>query len=143
MRSVSALDVVPGSGLGPGYGLTISRVVPEIGLGYAIGDAHVRLDVAGATIVDSRRPMAVWERENAKPFFAFPYDEVRTDLLRPCRGLLPRHRVGAAEWFDLIVARERYPKAAWAYTVPGLSSHIAFDLRDGPGVRWRVAPPRR
>jgi uncharacterized protein (DUF427 family) len=120
--------------------MTVSYVLPDIGLGYSTADAYVRLEVAGVRIVDSRSAMTVWERDGADPLLAFPYDEVRTDLLRPCRGMLPRHRVGAAEWFDLLVRGERYPRAAWAYAVPGLSSHIAFELRERPGVRWRVEP---
>jgi uncharacterized protein (DUF427 family) len=120
------------------------RPVPSIGVLFQLCDWQVRATIRHLTIVDSRSPVLVWESTNARPFYAFPHDEVRTDLLRLCRGVPPRHRSGAAQWFDLNLADDRIPRAAWAYSVPELSSYIAFDLAN-PTVReaihWLDARP--
>jgi uncharacterized protein (DUF427 family) len=119
------------------------RAVLTGNLLYQPSNRWVCATVGNLPIVDSRHPVLVWESDRAIPHYAFPYDEVSTELLRPCRGIVPRHHVGAAEWFDLGIAGHTVPRVAWAYAFPELSSYIAFDRANQAMrqiVRWQERP---
>lgn len=50
------------------------------------GERWVRGTKNAVTVVDSRRPILVWEPGHPIPSYAFPRADVRTDLLRPARA---------------------------------------------------------
>jgi uncharacterized protein (DUF427 family) len=76
-------------------------------------DRWVRGVKGDVAVVDSRHPILVWTGEVPFPGYAFPRDDVRTDLLRP-----------TPEGYDLVVGDEVVKDAAWTY--PDLPEHIAF-----------------
>ncbi|GII32929.1 hypothetical protein Pmi06nite_63710 [Planotetraspora mira] len=70
------------------------------------------------TVVDSRRPVLVWEPGVPVPGYAFPEEDVRTDLLRAGEA------VDGVVFYDLLDRDETVERAAWTY--PDLPGHIAF-----------------
>jgi uncharacterized protein (DUF427 family) len=94
-------------------------------------DRHVRIDLAGEVVAESRRALRVLETAGA-PVWYLPREDVRMDLLRPAPG----HRTicewkGVATYFDLVVGAVRSPLAAWTYEGPrpgyeAIAGHVAF-----------------
>ncbi|MFI9387008.1 DUF427 domain-containing protein [Kutzneria sp. NPDC052558] len=107
--------------------------VPDDELTYEPSARRVRGVVGDTTVVDSRRPLLVWEPGRPVPLYAFPRGDVRTDLLAagPAVG-----RPGAGTGYNLALAGRQLPAIAWDYEVPELADHIAFDWfgRVEPGV---------
>ena len=77
----------------------------------------------GTTVVDSPHPVLVREPGAHGPRYAFPKQEVRTDLLRP--SVNPPAADGR-EYYDLAVDGEVVPNAAWRYPDDKLPDHIAI-----------------
>ncbi|GAA2637929.1 hypothetical protein GCM10010399_84010 [Dactylosporangium fulvum] len=79
------------------------------------------------TVVDSRRPVLVWEPGRPVPLYAFPEADVRTDLLRPAADPPAGEPHGAgATWYDLADGGEVAANAAWRFADPELAGHLAF-----------------
>lgn len=109
--------------------------VPAGVLTWEPSERHVHGDLGGVTVVDSFRPVLVWEPDAPVPLYAFPQEDVRTDLLRPSDRA--GDRPGAVAWFDLSVAGERREAIAWRYGGAGeLDELIGFDWfrRRSPGL---------
>ncbi|MEV0224809.1 DUF427 domain-containing protein [Streptomyces sp. NPDC050704] len=79
------------------------------------------------TVVDSRRPILVWEPGRPVPLYAFPHDDVRTDLLRKAERPATRRHAGATLFYDLEVDGETIHSAAWTYPGEELAGHISFE----------------
>ncbi|WEK60712.1 MAG: DUF427 domain-containing protein [Candidatus Microbacterium colombiense] len=95
--------------------------------------------VGDLAVVDSRRPILVWEPTAKVPEYGFPLDDVRTDLLIP--GEAPtaeyyRPRAPARRWFDLVVGDRRIPSAAWTWDLDELDDFIAVTWFPGILDRW-------
>jgi uncharacterized protein (DUF427 family) len=110
--------------------------VPDDTLTYEPSDRRVRGTVGGTTVIDSRRPVLVWEPDSAVPLYAFPRDDIRTDLLTPSSDSPATRHHGAGTWYDLTVDGERITAIAWYYSVPELAGLLAFEWfgRTGPGI---------
>ncbi|MCW2876545.1 MAG: hypothetical protein JWQ95_645 [Sphaerisporangium sp.] len=89
------------------------------------GERWVRGVKGDVTVVDSRRPVLVWEPGHPIPRYAFPEADVRTDLLQPSANPPSGVHEGATVFHDLVVEAETVGNAAWTY--PGLPGHIAFE----------------
>src|SRR2546430_17581388 len=79
----------------------------------------VRVRFAGETLADAKSPVLAWEKGKVIPFYLFPPDTVRMDLLMEDGAA-----DGAKRYYDLPGAEQ----AAWSYAGAGeLADHIAFD----------------
>ncbi|OIJ67388.1 DUF427 domain-containing protein [Streptomyces mangrovisoli] len=96
----------------------------------------VRGRVGEVTVVDSRRPVLVWEPAVPVPLYAFPRDEVRMDLLRPAADPPTGTHTGSRIFYDLVVDGEPRPNAAWTFPAADLAGHVAFEWfrRTGRGL---------
>jgi len=111
------------------------RATPE-GLLWEPSERWVRGQKGDVTVVDSRHQVLVWEPDFPVPLYAFPREEVRTDLLRPA-GKPPRGRhTGSRIFYDLVIAGELLENAAWTFPADDLAGHIAFEWfrRTGRGL---------
>ena len=94
-------------------------------------DRHVRVELGGQVVAESRRAIRVLETAGA-PTWYLPLADVRMELLVP----VPGHRTvcewkGTATYFDLVVGERRSERAAWTYADPrpgfeAIRDHIAF-----------------
>lgn len=88
----------------------------------------VRATKGEVTVVDSRRPVLVWEPGRPVPLYAFPAEDVRTDLLRTVeRPANSRRHAGATVFYDLVLADQSVKAAAWTYAGEELAGHISFE----------------
>ncbi|HSK94365.1 MAG TPA: DUF427 domain-containing protein [Candidatus Angelobacter sp.] len=94
-------------------------------------DRHVRVELGGQVVAESRRAIRVLETAGAPTWYLPPAD-VRMELLVPVPG---RRTVcewkGTATYFDLVVGERRSERAAWTYADPrpgfeAIRDHIAF-----------------
>lgn len=91
-------------------------------------ERRVRATAGGVTVVDSRRPVLVWEPGRPVPLYAFPAGDVRTDLLRRTeRPAHPRRHGGSTVFYDLVLADRTARAAAWTYPGEELAGHICFE----------------
>lgn len=111
------------------------RATPE-GLLWEPSERWVRGHKGEVTVVDSRHPVLVWEPGLPVPLYAFPREEVRTDLLRPAKNPPAGTHTGSRLFYDLDVAGDRTENAAWTYPAADLAGHIAFEWfeRTGRGL---------
>lgn len=72
-------------------------------------------------VVDSRRALLVWEPPRPVPIYAFPLDDVRTDLLEPVER--PPDAPAGRETFYAL----RGTTSAWTWPDRELDGYIAFD----------------
>jgi uncharacterized protein (DUF427 family) len=78
----------------------------------------VRVRHQGETIADSKAPLLAWEEGHVIPFYLFPRDAVRTDVLAEAGT------ENGKRFYDLPGAA----RAAWSYAdADGLADHVAFD----------------
>lgn len=98
--------------------------------GIAPSSRHVRVELAGTVIADTRRAMRILETAGA-PVWYVPPEEVRMDLLVPS----DRHTIcewkGMASYFDLRLDDRVSPAVAWSYPRPSpgyesIRDHVAF-----------------
>ena len=113
---------------------TRRRPPPSDGYLYEPSERRVRGTWAGHTVVDTIRALLVWPPGHPVPFYLFPRDDVRTDLLAPAPA--PGDRNDVARWFDLTDDENRAPAAAFVLDVAGLEEYIGFEWfgRRGAGI---------
>ncbi|MEU0375402.1 DUF427 domain-containing protein [Streptomyces sp. NPDC006283] len=88
----------------------------------------VRATKGEVTVVDSRRPVLVWEPGRPVPLYAFPAADVRMDLLRKTeRSANPRRHEGATVFYDLVLDDRTVRAAAWTYPSEELADYISFE----------------
>lgn len=112
--------------------------VPDGELTYEPAERWVRGVIGETAVVDSRRPLLVWEPGRAVPRYLFAGDDVRTDLFEPSgegSGGGGGHP-GAANYYDLVLGDQRYRRLAWDYEGSELAGHYAFEWfgRAEPGI---------
>ncbi|WP_282701778.1 DUF427 domain-containing protein [Streptomyces sp. CC219B] len=104
-----------------------ARTTPE-GLRWEPSRRWVRGRKGDVTVVDSRHPVLVWEPTGVPvPLYAFPRDEVRTDLLRPAANPPTGTHTGSRIFYDLVVDGGLTENAAWTFPAADLAGHIAFE----------------
>ena len=69
----------------------------------------------------------LWEPGVPVPCYAFPREEVRTDLLRPAKNPRTGAHTGSQAFYDLEVDGELVENAAWTFPADDLAGHIAFE----------------
>lgn len=109
------------------------RATPE-GLLWEPSERWVRGRKGDVTVVDSRRPVLVWEPELPVAQYAFPREDVRTDLLRPAKNPRTGMHTGSRIFYDLDVDGDVRPNAAWVFPADDLAGYIAFE--------WFLRPER-
>jgi uncharacterized protein (DUF427 family) len=111
------------------------RTTPE-GLLWEPSERWVRGRKGDVTVVDSRHPVLVWEPDLPVPTYAFPREEVRTDLLRPAKNPPTGRHTGSQIFYDLEVDGDLLENAAWMFPADDLAGHIAFEWfrRTGRGL---------
>ncbi|MET8330595.1 DUF427 domain-containing protein [Streptomyces sp. NPDC005181] len=108
--------------------------VPDAVLTWEPSERRVRGKKGETFVVDSRRPVLVWEPGHPVPLYAFPRDDVRTDLLRPAAAPGTGAHSGSTLFYDLLVDGVTEPNAAWTFPVAELAGHIAFEWFGRAGV---------
>ncbi len=78
---------------------------------------RVRVEVAGATVAESRRPVLLFETGLVTRYYLPPAD-VRDDLLRPSSTYTLCPYKGRARYYHLELDGTRYADAAWQYARP-------------------------
>jgi uncharacterized protein (DUF427 family) len=105
-------------------------------------DKWVRAYVDDVAVVDSRRPTLFWEELIPVPKYAFPRDDVRTDLLEETSAEPPRQpffflpQGPVTQWYDLVVGDRRIPHAAWVREAPELKDLLILSWQPGLIDRW-------
>ncbi|MGI5452605.1 DUF427 domain-containing protein [Streptomyces sp. CA-249302] len=102
------------------------RTTPE-GLLWEPSARWVRGRKGDVTVVDSRRPLLVWEPGVPVPLYAFPRADVREDLLRPAKNPPTGTHTGSRIFYDLDLGGELLENAAWTFPSADLAGHIAFE----------------
>ncbi|WP_345044757.1 DUF427 domain-containing protein [Streptomyces sannanensis] len=90
-------------------------------------DRWVRGTKGDVTVVDSRRPLLVWEPGRPVPLYAFPEGDVRMDLLRPAARPPAGRHSGATVFYDLQLGGEVTRNAAWSFPGELLVGYVAFE----------------
>jgi uncharacterized protein (DUF427 family) len=82
---------------------------------------HVRVTLAGETLAETTRPMAVFETGEPARFY-FAQADVRLDLLEPSATVTTSPYLGTAVWFRARIDGKLHPDVAWTYrfTIPQL-----------------------
>ena len=82
---------------------------------------HVQVTLAGVTLAESTRPMAVFETGAPTRFYLAQAD-VRLDLLEPSETTTRSPYMGSAVWFGARLDGELHADVAWTYrfTIPQL-----------------------
>lgn len=92
---------------------------------YEPTERRVRGEWFGRTIVDSSRALLVWAPGKPVPFYAFPRDDVRLDLV--AASLSPsRSRADVWQWYDIAVDGHRAYAAVYQLDVDGLDDRLVF-----------------
>jgi uncharacterized protein (DUF427 family) len=105
-------------------------------------DKWVRGYLEDVAIVESRDPLLFWEEDFPVPSYAFPHNDVRTDLLTESHGAPPREpffflpQGPVSQWYDVTVGRRTAPHAAWVRDDPALSDRLVLSWQPGLLDRW-------
>lgn len=104
-------------------------------------DKWIRGYVGATALVDSRNALLFWEERFPVPAYAFPRDDVRTDLLRPSADSRPRPSFYTAkgpvsEWYDVVADDRVIEHAAWVRDDPAISDRIVVSWEPGVLDRW-------
>ena len=91
---------------------------------------HVRVTLAGETLAESTRPMALFETDEPTRLY-LPQIDVRGDLLVPSETVTTSPYLGSAVWFSARVGGELHPDVAWTYRfpipqIPRIAGLVAF-----------------
>ncbi|MDQ4006773.1 MAG: DUF427 domain-containing protein [Actinomycetota bacterium] len=81
------------------------------------GSRHVRVEVDGVTVAESRRPTLLFETGLPTRYY-LPMADVRTDLLRPTDSATRCPYKGDAVWWSLDVGGTVYDDLVWMYRLP-------------------------
>jgi uncharacterized protein (DUF427 family) len=117
------------------------KVVRAMAVRTERSDKWVRGYVDDVAVVDSRDAVLFWEEEFPVPAYAFPREDVRTDLLSEAREEPPGEwsffspQGPVAQWYDLTVGDRRIPHAAWVRDTPELADHLVLSWQPGL-LRW-------
>ncbi|UGY94268.1 DUF427 domain-containing protein [Streptomyces gobiensis] len=103
------------------------RPAPADGITWEPSERWVRGTKGDVTVVDSRRPILVWERGRPVPLYAFPADDVRTDVLRKAAKPATGRHSGSTVFYDLELGGEVIENAAWTFPGEQLAGYIAFE----------------
>lgn len=92
--------------------------------------AHVLIRLGGVIVADSRRAVRTLETSHPPSYYVPPGD-VLEGVLVPAGGSSFCEWKGHARYFDVVVAGDRRPAAAWSYPAPTvpfaiLRDHVAF-----------------
>ena len=105
-------------------------------------DKWVRAYLDDVAVVDSRRPLLFWEQHFPVPGYAFPRDDVRTDLLTEVVGDPPREPFfflphgPVSQWYDVTVDGRTASHAAWVRDTPELHDMLVLSWQPGLLDRW-------
>lgn len=105
-------------------------------------DKWVRAYLDDVVVVDSRDPLLFWEESFPVPAYAFPRDDVRTDLLSESLTEPPREpffflpQGPVSQWYDLTVSQRTAPNAAWVRDTPELGDRLVLSWQPGVLDRW-------
>jgi uncharacterized protein (DUF427 family) len=77
----------------------------------------VRVELAGAALAESNRPMALFETDEPTRFYLAQAD-VRLDLLEPSETVTVSPYLGSAVWFSARAGGELHRDVAWTYRFP-------------------------
>lgn len=108
-------------------GVQLRAPLPENALIWEPSERRVRGVKGGTTVVDSRRPILVWEPGRPVPLYAFPREDVRTELLRPAAAPELGAHSGSQLFYDLVLDGETSAGAAWTFPGEELAPYIAFE----------------
>lgn len=78
---------------------------------------HVRVEIDGVTVADSRRPRILSET-GAPPRYYLPAEDVRTELLTPTDTSTHCPFKGDASYWSVRVGDRTYPDLVWSYPDP-------------------------
>jgi uncharacterized protein (DUF427 family) len=78
---------------------------------------RVRVELAGTTLAESSRPLALFETDLPTRFYLTQAD-VRLDLLEPSETVTVSPYLGSAVWFSARVGDELHRDVAWTYRFP-------------------------
>ena len=84
-----------------------------------VSSRGVRIVLAGETLAESHRPVAVFETGEPTRFYLAQQD-VRRDLLEPSATITASPYFGAAVWFSARIGGALHPDVAWTYRFPVL-----------------------
>ena len=104
-------------------------------------DKWVRGYVGDTAIVDTRDALLFWEDRFPVPGYAFPLDDVRTDLLQPSSDRRPARSFYSpkgpiSELFDVVADGRAIEQAAWVRDDPAVSDRIVLSWEPGVLDRW-------
>ncbi|UGQ58237.1 DUF427 domain-containing protein [Rhodococcus pyridinivorans] len=98
-------------------------------------DRRIRGEWFGRTVVDSTRAVLVWAPGKPVPFYAFPREDVRLDLI--AASLSPsRSRQDVWQWYDIVVRDHRAYSPVCQLDVDGLDDRLVFQW-----FRWGETGP--
>lgn len=80
-------------------------------------ERHVRVEVAGELIAESRRPHALFELPLPTRWY-LPADDVRSDLLEPSATVSQCPYKGTARYWSVRAGDQLHPDIAWSYPDP-------------------------
>jgi uncharacterized protein (DUF427 family) len=91
---------------------------------------HVRATLAGETLAESTRPMAVFETGEPARFY-FAQADVRRECLEPSATVTTSPYLGTAVWFSARIRGELHADVAWTYRfaipqLPRIAGLLAF-----------------
>jgi uncharacterized protein (DUF427 family) len=78
---------------------------------------HVRAVLAGETLAESARPIALFETDEPTRFY-FAQQDVHRDLLEPSETVTASPYLGSAVWFSARIDGELHRDVAWTYRFP-------------------------
>jgi uncharacterized protein (DUF427 family) len=78
---------------------------------------HVRVEVDGVTVADSRRPRILFET-GLPPRYYLPLADIRTDLLRPSATQTSCPYKGTASYWSVDTGAGPHPDVVWIYRTP-------------------------
>ncbi len=78
---------------------------------------HVRVEIDGVTVADSRQPRILFETGLPARYY-LPLPDVRIDLLRPSDTVTHCPYKGAASYWSVDTGRDRHQDLVWIYRAP-------------------------
>jgi uncharacterized protein (DUF427 family) len=78
---------------------------------------HVRVEVDGVTVADSRKPVVLFET-GLPPRYYLPMSDVRLDLLEPTSKQTRCPYKGTATYWTLVTPSARHEDIVWTYRTP-------------------------